>query len=121
MNGKYQDYADMYEYEDKRYCIIVPKSAIEIIDEGQNLHHCVAGYAERHINGVLTILFMRDVKNKESALYTIEMRGKNLIQIRGMRNCDPTPQAQKFVDKWLKWIALPEKQKHPKNKAEKVS
>lgn len=116
MNGKYQDYADMYEYEDKRYCIIVPKSAIEIIGEGQNLHHCVAGYAERHINGVLTILFMRDVKNKESALYTIEMRGKNLIQIRGMRNCDPAPQAQKFVDKWLKWVALPNDKKHPKSK-----
>lgn len=119
MDERYQKLVKMYEYADKRYCIIVPKSAIEIVYEGKDLHHCVAGYAERHINGVLTILFMRDVNHKGSALYTIEMRGKELRQIRGMKNCDPTPQAQKFVDKWLKWIALPEKQKHPKNKKAK--
>lgn len=121
MDVRYQKLVKMYEYADEHYCIIVPKSAIEIVYEGKDLHHCVAGYAERHVNGVLAILFMRDVKNKESALYTIEMRGKKLIQIRGRENCDPTLQARSFVDRWLKWVALPKKQKHPKNKAEKAS
>lgn len=119
MNERYQKLVKMYEYADEHYCIIVPKSALEIVYEGKDLHHCVAGYAERHIDGVLTILFMRDVNHKGSALYTIEMRGKELSQIRGMRNCDPTLQAKEFVNKWLKWIALPEKQKHPKNKKAK--
>lgn len=121
LDGRYKDYVDMYEYADERYCIIVPKSAVEIVDEGKNQHHCVAGYAGRHINGTLAILFMRDVKNKDSALHTIEMHGKKLIQIRGLRNCAPTSEARKFVDKWLEWVALPEKKKHPKNKAEKTA
>ena len=121
MDGIYHDYVDMYEYADGRYCIIVPKSAVEIADEGKRQHHCVGGYADRHIEGKLAILFMRDINKKESPLYTIEMHNKALIQIRGLRNCSPTPEARDFVDKWLKWIALPKKQKHPKNKAEKAS
>lgn len=121
MDGIYHDYVDMYEYADERYCIIVPKSAVEIVDEGKRQRHCVGGYAERHIEGKLAILFMRDINKKESPLYTIEMHNKALIQIRGLQNCSPTPEAWDFVDKWLEWVALPKKQKHPKNKAEKAS
>lgn len=114
--GIYKDYVAKYEYTDIRYCIIVPKSAAEIVEEGKNQNHCVAGYADRHIKGKLAILFMRDIHSRDTALYTIEMHGDRLIQIRGKGNCDPTPKAQKFVDKWLKWVALPNDKKHPKSK-----
>lgn len=113
LNGIYKEYVDKYEYSDKRYSIIVPKSASEIVDEGKNQHHCVAGYADRHITGKLAILFMRDTASIENALYTIEMHGNELVQIRGQHNCDPTKEARKFVDKWLKWVKLPENKKHP--------
>lgn len=113
LNGIYKEYVDKYEYSDKRYSIIVPKSAPEIVDEGKNQHHCVAGYADRHITGKLAILFMRDTASIENALYTIEMHDNELVQIRGQHNCDPTKEARKFVDKWLKWVKLPENKKHP--------
>lgn len=119
--GIYKDYVEQYEYAGSRYCIVVPKSALEIVEEGKNLHHCVAGYADRHINGKLTILFMRDVHSKDTALYTIEMHGDKLIQIRGIGDCDPTPRAQKFVNKWLKWVALPNSKKHPKSQKSKTA
>lgn len=117
----YKGYVEQYEYEDSRYCIIVPKSVAEIVEEGKNQHHCVAGYADRHISGKLAILFMRDIRSRDTALYTIEMHGDRLIQIRGKGNCDPTPKAQKFVDKWLKWVALPNGKKHPKSKNTKTA
>lgn len=117
----YKGYVEQYEYEDSRYCIIVPKSAAEIVEEGKNQHHCVAGYADRHISGRLAILFMRDIHSRDTALYTIEMHGDRLIQIRGKGNCDPTPKAQKFVDKWLKWVALPNDKKRPKSKKTKTA
>lgn len=117
----YKGYVEQYEYEGSRYCIIVPKSAAEIVEEGKNQHHCVAGYADRHISGRLAILFMRDVHSRDTALYTIEMHGNRLIQIRGKGNCDPTPKAQKFVDKWLKWVALPNDKKRLKSKNTKTA
>lgn len=116
LNGVYTEYVDKYEYYGRRYCIIVPKSAAEIVEEGRCQHHCVAGYAARHIEGKLTILFMREVANKELALYTIEMRGNELKQIRGLKNCAPNEEAMKFVNKWLKWVKLPENKKHSENK-----
>lgn len=113
LNGFYREYVDKYEYSDKRYSIIVPKSALDIVNEGKNQHHCVAGYADRHMNGKLAILFMRDTANIGTPLYTIEMNDNKLVQIRGQHNCDPTKEARKFVDKWLKWVRLPENKKHP--------
>lgn len=112
----YSKYVDKFEYSDARYCIIVPRSAADIVEEGKNQHHCVAGYADRHIAGKLAILFMRDKSGPEKALYTIEMHGDRLIQIRGCENSAPTADAMKFVNKWLKWVKLPESQKHPKQK-----
>ncbi len=108
LNGIYKEDVDKYEYYGEEYSIIVPKSAFEIIEEGKNQHHCVAGYANRHMEGKLAILFMRDSANIETALYTIEMNGNSLVQIRGKNNCDPTQEAKKFIDKWLKWVRLPE-------------
>lgn len=115
----YGKYVDRYEYSGARYCIIVPRSAADIVEEGKNQHHCVAGYADRHIACKLAILFMRDKSNPEKAHYTIEMHGDRLIQIRGCRNSDPTDEAMKFVNKWLKWVSLPESKKHPKQKQKK--
>lgn len=115
----YGKYVDRYEYSGARYCIIVPRSAADIVEEGKNQHHCVAGYADRHIACKLAILFMRDKSNPEKALYTIEMHGDRLIQIRGCRNSDPTDEAMKFVNKWLKWVSLPESKKHPKQQQKK--
>lgn len=110
----YLDYVKRYEYADNKYCVIVPTSAKAIVDEGANQGHCVAGYAERHINGKVCILFMRDAKAPETALYTIEMSGNACVQIRGKLNCDPTTQAQEWFKNYLKWVALPESKKHPK-------
>lgn len=112
----YKKFVKKYEYSDRDYVIIVPKNSLEIVDEGKNLGHCVGGYAPRHMSGALTILFMRDANNPYSALYTIEMQGNQLVQIRGRKNCDPTPKAKKFVEKWLKYVRLPASKKHPKKK-----
>ncbi|MCM1023850.1 MAG: PcfJ domain-containing protein [Prevotella sp.] len=110
----YKKLREFYEYADGRYTVIVPKSAYEIADEGRSLRHCVGGYAERHITGKAVILFMREVKAPGRSLYTIEMDGKKLVQIRGCRNSSPDKKAMEFVGKWLDWVCLPKSEKHPK-------
>ncbi|MCI5905374.1 MAG: PcfJ domain-containing protein [Oscillospiraceae bacterium] len=113
----YQKYVRDYEYSDGEFCIIVPKSAAEIIKEGKDQHHCVAGYAERHITGKLAILFMRRCDKPETALYTIEMDKHSVVQIRGAHNITKMTESEKlFWVKWQEWCKLPMSEKHPKVK-----
>ncbi|MGN0587187.1 MAG: PcfJ domain-containing protein [Oscillospiraceae bacterium] len=113
----YQKYVREYEYSDGEFCIVVPKSAAEIIKEGKDQHHCVAGYAERHITGKLAILFMRRCDKPQTALYTIEMNKHKVVQIRGAHNITKMTDAEKlFWKRWQEWCNLPMTEKHPKNK-----
>ncbi len=96
-----------YYFTDGKYLITVPHSTKEILEEGRRQQHCVGGYAGRHIEGKLTICFLRKVKEPQKPFYTIEMHGKSLTQVQGFNNRTPlTPQAKVFFDKWLKWVSL---------------
>ena len=39
--------------------IVVPGGVQDIVREGRILKHCVGGYADRHVDGKTTILFLR--------------------------------------------------------------
>lgn len=104
-----------YAYENERWLIRAPHSAAEIVREGKTLKHCVGGYADRHIKGTCTILFLRDKSKPAVPLITIEMRGNQLIQIHGYRNeCEACPENPKrespqklykdILDPWLEWV-----------------
>ena len=91
------------------------KSAQEIMDEGRILKHCVAGYADRHMQGQVTILFMREAAAPDKPFLTIEMAGNKLVQIHGYRNeglysakgrfaPDPREVHREWLDTWLEWL-----------------
>lgn len=110
------------------YVIRAPLSRDEIFDEGRKLQHCVGGYAERHIQGRATILFMRKVKKSDEPWLTIEMNGNQLVQIHGFKNegihtaegrfaPDPREVYRGFLDTWLDWLkkgSKRDKQGNPK-------
>lgn len=113
----YQKYVRDYEYSDGEFCIIVPKNAGEIVKEGKDQRHCVAGYADRHITGKLAILFMRRCDTPNTSLYTIEMDKHRVVQIRGAHNITNMTDSEKlFWEKWQEWCKLPMAEKHPKSK-----
>jgi len=94
-----------YSFSDGDFLIIVPHTVEEIIEEGKRQCHCVGGYAGRHMEGKLTICFLRKVSEPDKPLYTIEMHNKNLTQVQGFGNRTPlTPKAKKFFNKWLDWV-----------------
>ena len=104
-----------YNYSADGYLIRVPEGKTEIIEEGRMLQHCVAGYADRHIAGKVTILFMRKVRKPNVPWITIEMSGNRLVQIHGYRNegvytgqgrfaPDPRKVYRVFIDGWLEWL-----------------
>ena len=75
------------EYSSGELFIRQPKSIQEIVDEGRILSHCVGGYAERHANGKVNIMFLRQKSDPETPYYTVEVTTEGKIrQCRGYKN-----------------------------------
>ena len=116
------------EYEERRaaleekygfamdgYVIRAPMNKGEILNEGRRLQHCVGGYADRHMRGTATILFMRKAKAPDEPWLTIEMDKNRLVQIHGFKNegvhtsqgriaPDPREVYREFLGAWLDWL-----------------
>ncbi|MBR2934889.1 MAG: PcfJ domain-containing protein [Oscillospiraceae bacterium] len=112
---RFKNLAARYTYTDGRWLIRPPAGAAEIVAEGKALKHCVGGYADRHINGQTTILFLRDRQRPGRPLVTIEIRGSNIIQIHGWDDertaCKDNPQRlspreiyKDFLDGFVGWV-----------------
>lgn len=99
-----------YCYSTDCWLIRAPVGANEIAAEGKALKHCVGGYADRHLSGSTTILFLRDRRKPSKPLVTIEMRGNEIAQIHGYRNdlytkTDPRERYAEILEPWLAWLA----------------
>lgn len=93
------------EFCSGKYMIRQPRTLDEITEEGKALHHCVGGYAQRHAKGKLTILFIRRTDNPESPFYTMELSADGrIMQVRGMRNRDPSNSVAAFVKEYRGYI-----------------
>ncbi|EQC1535557.1 PcfJ domain-containing protein [Clostridium botulinum] len=97
--------ADKYkdlEYKTKQYSIILPKTSIDIIDEGINQSHCVGSYVDKVAKNESLILFMRDTEDLEKSLITIEVLDDIVTQVRGFGNRFPTKEEEVFLSRWAK-------------------
>ncbi len=88
------------EYTQKDYCIVIPKSADEIVREGKVLHHCVASYVRRVADGETIIAFLRKIKDKDTPLGTIELQNNVIVQKRRFGNSFISGEELKFVRQW---------------------
>lgn len=63
-------YEKQYGFTDGTFSIIIPRTVKEIVDEGKAMKHCVGGYAGRHMEGTLAILFFAQCgKSRKIALH----------------------------------------------------
>lgn len=111
---RYLKLQKQYEYSNGKYQIVIPKSVNDIVAEGTALCHCVKGYAQRHMSGGTTILFMRNCNKPDTRLITIEINEKTILQSRGKGNRAPTKQEKAFIDEWIAWVQAGSKR--PKKK-----
>lgn len=104
-----------YLYWSDTLLVRAPVNAGEIVEEGKQLEHCVGEYADSHLSGKTTILFLRRRDKPHVPLVTIEMDGNTIRQVCGYRNdrasCPENPKgipARKlygaFLDEWLEWL-----------------
>jgi len=93
-----------YRFKKNGYVIMPPHSAQELIDEGHNLHHCVASYVKSVAKEKCTILFVRKTDNLGKSLCTVELRDNEVVQARIFGNNPAPPEIKKFIDIWKRKI-----------------
>lgn len=90
--------------------IIVPAGIDDIVREGRTLKICVGGYADRHVEGKTTILFLRHARRPERSWLCIELDGRGEIrQIHGYKNegyrhsANPRVKYAAWLEQWQGW------------------
>lgn len=93
-----------YAYTMDGMSIVVPKGINDIVHEGKTLKICVGSYADRHVAGKTTILFLRHERRPERSWLCIELDNRGEIQqIHGYRN-EGYPHAVKPEVKYRAWL-----------------
>ncbi len=105
--GDYPALAKKFRMSKKGMIIVPPKSAEEIVAEGQALHHCVGGYVSRVASNETVILFLREKKQPDTPFYTIEVKNGEVAQVRGRNNCRATPKVESYMELWKQEKLLP--------------
>ena len=107
----YESVKDIYEYSDKKYMVVSPRCIEDILQEGENLHHCVGSsdrYWERIERRESYVLFLRRSASPEKAYYTLEIEPDGTVrQKRTMydRQEADIEDATKFLKKWQKEVS----------------
>ena len=78
-------------------------SAEEIVREGEEMHNCVAGYADRHADGETIIMVLRRGSEPRTPWHTVEIDPKTLEcrQCYAARNHEREPEAAEFMERYL--------------------
>jgi hypothetical protein len=104
-----QEIVSKYEYSGEEYFITVPKRIVDIVTEGNALHHC-AGSTDRYFDRIKQhetyICFLRKVSEPDVPFYTIEVEpGGTIRQHRGMFDEEPDIEKIKpFLREWQKEV-----------------
>lgn len=90
-------------FNHKNICIDIAPNPESIIKEGENLHHCVAMYAERVADRRCYIYFVRKQSDPDCSYYTLELSPDGEVrQCRGMQNCIMTDEVREAVEAFEK-------------------
>lgn len=103
----------VYTWEHDGILIRPAQTESELIKEGKMLNHCVATYAKQHAKGKSVIFFVRRVDDPDRPWYTLNLNTESMtvIQNRGNRNCDRTPEVEHFEKAWLEHIKTIDRRK----------
>lgn len=102
--------------DEKMGLMIFPcKTHGDLIEEGKQLKHCVAGYANAHARGDTTICFIRKIAEPEKPFYTLEYKNGEVVQNRGLQNCATTKEVKDFEEEWLEYLKDLQEKERKKN------
>lgn len=99
-------YLPMEYCNNDNYVICIARSRVDLVREGEALHHCVGrmNYDQRMIREESLIFFIRNAGNPDVSFVTIEYSPKNkkVLQCYGMNNTKPEDNVLTYINKvWL--------------------
>lgn len=68
LRGHYEKHKKAFEFAFGDFVVVLPQGGQDIIDEGNNMHHCVGSYVDRVVDGRTFIVFVRH-KNTPNECY----------------------------------------------------
>lgn len=99
---------EKFTWENDNYMVIVPETLIDILFEGQHLHHCAGGdrYYDRMAQRETFIVFLRKKAEPETPYYTLEVEPTGTVrQNRGMYDREPDiEKVRPVIKEWQKAI-----------------
>ena len=101
---QFEEMNQQYHFVKYGFAVLLPHTAKEILEEGQNLHHCVGSYVKKVVKRESTILFVRKAGEQGKSLCTVEIHNGELVQARCYKNEPPSPAIRKFLDIWKKKV-----------------
>jgi hypothetical protein len=94
-----------FEFSSKRYSIIAPEKASDIIEEGRMQRNCVGCYVRSVIDGSSVVLFLRKNDSLDRSYVTIEIDPKDYHIRQKYLSCNrhiTDKNVLNFLDKWDK-------------------
>lgn len=90
------------EFLGAEYEITQIRKAIDLYNEGKELHHCVYTYKVHCLKRQCYIFSLKLIKEDEekTPLITIEMRGNKVVQAKGKYNRQPNDTERKLIQLW---------------------
>ncbi|MBQ9325151.1 MAG: PcfJ domain-containing protein [Clostridia bacterium] len=81
-------YGEMYSWQAGGFIMRMVPSILALIEEGNEMHHCVGSYADAYASGRTVICTLRRVSAPDEPLYTVEIRPGTveIVQCRGHYN-----------------------------------
>lgn len=75
----YAKHANAFNFEYGDFVVVLPQSGQDIIDEGDNMHHCVGGYVNRVIENSTYIIFVRHKDTPKKCYITCQVSTEGKI------------------------------------------
>ncbi|MEG1806199.1 MAG: PcfJ domain-containing protein, partial [Clostridia bacterium] len=93
-------------FEDETYKIIIPNKIADVVDEGRNNNNCVGGYVNKIIDRRSIIVFVRDKKELEKSLVTVEIDPATfkIIQVRARSNSAAPDEVTNFLNTYAQKV-----------------
>lgn len=97
-----QDSLNELEWEGNKHVVLAPKEPQDLVKEGSSLHHCVSSYVEPLLKGRTKVMFLRDKKEQDKSLVTLEIKNGELRQAYGLSNRETTVEEDMILRQYVR-------------------
>jgi len=86
--------------------MIAPETPEDLVQEGNQIGHCVGSYVKNVCKQTSAILFLRKKKQIDKSYITIEIKDGNIVQAKCKMNALPDEEQRKVIENFAESMQL---------------